>query len=190
MFDLFVINSSVAVALFIVSFVRGKGMIVPAIVASEFVFSNGLVESLLKLERTGGLFFYMNYTLTGLFSLLIAAFIAIYFTVMNVSKSAVIVSVLYFLYGVFNFLIVVESLPINNSYPFDIVGLYNYIQYINNTFCVLILIATGYGVVGGNGKRIRNFFNLRSSYAGGNKFMLFNREGCGKNGDDEQTNQR
>jgi len=183
--ELYVVNSSIAVIIFLFAFIRGKEMVVPAIVASEFIFSNGIVEALITLDKTGGLFFYANYTIAGLVSVLIAAFIATYFVIMEISRSAVIVSVLYFLYGIFAFLVVIESMPFDGGYPLELVGLYNHIEYINNTFCVLILTVTGFSVVGGNGNRIRNSFNMLSGNAGGYKFMLFSGEGRRQNSNDE-----
>lgn len=185
MSDLSMIISGISVFIFMIAFLRGREMVIPAIVASEFVFSGGLVSTLASMDSSGGLLFYANYTITGLLSVLIAAFIAAYFLIMEISRSAAIISVLYFLYGCFAFLIVIESMPISGNYPFEIVGLYNYIEFINSSFCVLILLVTGFNVVGGNGIRIRNFFNMRSGNAGGNQSMLFDREGCGDNSNNE-----
>ena len=179
--DLSMIISGISVFIFMIALLRGREMVIPAIVASEFIFSGGLVSTLVGLDSSGGLLFYANYTITGLLSVLIAVFIAAYFLIMEISRSAAIISVLYFLYGCFAFLIVVESIPLNGSYPFELIGLYNYIEFINSSFCVLILLVTGFNVVGGNGFRIRNFFNMRSGNAGGDQYVLFNRQGCGEN---------
>ena len=136
---------------------------IPAIVATEFLASNSAVEALINMGKEGGMIFYLNYTFASLISLAVAACVAIYCLTSKPSKSYALVAVLYFIYGLFGFFVIIESLPLGGSYPFEIIGIYSNIEVINNTFCALILGATGYGAVGKHGTGVRN--NIRFSGA-------------------------
>lgn len=185
MFEPFVLFSVSSIVIFFIAIILKRKLFVSAIVATEFILSNGLIEFLFDIEIISSLLFAINYTISGLLSAIVALLISLSFIKNPVSKSAVIVAVLYFLHGCYSFVIMIESTPLNYSYPFDVVGLYNNIEDINNTFCVLILIATGFSVVGGNGKRLYDFFNFRGNYAGSNKYMLFSVKSRNNNSFDE-----
>lgn len=185
--DFGVISCLLFLALAVYAVFKGKGVVLSLIIACEYLMSNSATKALISLSTFGGdASFYVWYLFSGGLCLVIAFLLAFWFIHFDREKPTAYASLIYFLYSILSLLIIVQYIPVGDSFPFEFLGAYENYKTLHHIFTVLLLLCICHRTgITGNAKRI--FTNRGSKLSDSNilhSSSISANQGCSKIGDD------